>query len=140
MRFFRDQHVLQRTGFHHFLCQRSSKSKAETKSFDLIKTKCSDFTQMKCSESPLWYSQNSTLGNIWYMGEYEFRLFIPTGDESKFRWLFLSFFFFPRTELQHFDQLMADSHLQCGFPVCCTTFSRSLRLKLSAPLLSRSTD
>lgn len=33
-----------------FWCQRASKSKAETKSFDFIKTKHSDFTQMKCSD------------------------------------------------------------------------------------------
>lgn len=132
---FREHNILQRTGFSHLLCQRAFKSKVKTKSFDFIMTKC-----WLHSNEMVWWVQFGTLKvQLWGI-----LLWILTFHSNQ-RWkkisrLHIYIFFPPRTELQHFSQLRADSHLHCWFPVCSTTFSRIFGQKLSAPIFSRSTD
>lgn len=136
-RFLREQYILQRTGFHHFLCQRASRSKAETKSVDFIKTKCYDFTQIKCSDKANFAFPKLSFGEGLVYGGVCILTFHSNWDGSKFR----SWVFFPLRRTSSFHPTHSRFPFTVhGFPVCSTTFSRSLRLKLSASLLNRSTD
>lgn len=130
---FREHNILQRAGFSHSLCQRAFKSKFKTKSFDFITTKC----WLHSNEMVWWVWLGILKVQLWEILNFDFSFQPEMKENFTSACLLLSP---PRTELQHFSQLRADSHLQCWFPVCSTTFSRILRLKLSAPIFSRSTD